>query len=254
MSQKLELTAEQVSWLRAHAAEYSEKEIAARLGLCLRTSRKRVHELGLTWQKQRKWDPAMDDTLRALAGKATIGAIATTMKVSRDSVKNRAKRIGVSLAFDRCAARNQQVREMVAAGMSRAQIAAAIGMSRQNTWHLTRKLGLNPIDGRFRPATWIRLQPASLLQSLRLKSNPAPRKPAQKPPAAPHAVSKAASLSKPPKQAPRERVGLPVAIRRAVITGTVSYCDRCSSPVVDTPTHWHEHNLRVHAQPLRRIA
>jgi transposase len=263
----------QIAWVQEHAPTMKRSLMAEHLGCSLDLLFRRLKRMGLTVCDH--WSPEDDERLRSLAGTATADAIGEKIGRSRDAIWARAKLIGVSLEYHRFWPEEAEatLKRLIAEGKNTHQISAAMNRSLGSIRERIRKLKMKPSHSRRENHPWsddhrqIALEMtaanATLFEiadrlgrtkdnvrlflkhhNLRAQNSAYRRQPST------------AARPKAPKaeKAPRERVGLPVAIRRSAVNGSVKYCDRCHAPVVDTYERWFEHNLRVHAALIRRIA
>jgi hypothetical protein len=229
------MTAEESKWLRLNARALTHDEMCAHLGWLPRLLRKRLQKLGLTWIKgARPWTREEDVTLRSLAVTHNAAGIARAMDRDQITITNHAAKLGISLIRHRrwTDEQDEEFRRLVNEGYTTPHIANVTNEKYSDVFTRLKTLGLKP-----------RL-------TVRVRADK-PNRP--KPPRA-----------EKPQPAPRERIGLPIAVRRraadvfAYVHGQyrdrVAYCERCHAPVVDTPQSWAEHNRRVHITPIRRIA
>ena len=216
----------QREWVVLHAASLSRAELAAHVGCSVSLLSHRLHDMGLTWIRgPRRWSEGDDQKLRELAGTIPVSQLCKSLKRDRQCVVKRAVRLGVGLVCRRMEIEDEQLRKLVAEGLTNQEIAKRMNKGRSTIFKRLQNLGLKAKPGSRAPLTchggWFFT----------------PGRP--KPPRA--------------EPAPRERVGLP-RVERVFIRGLVAYCERCCAPVVDTPHGWAEHNARVHVAPIRRIA
>lgn len=230
-------TAKQAAWIRANL-KMPRREMAERLGCSVALVQQRLKKMGLVRQEP-YWTPEEDARLRSLAGTMMIVDLSQTIQRSMYAVKDRAKFLKLDLRFNRFwpPADDHQLRYLVSQGVNTNNIAVQMDHSAPAIRERMRKLGIK----RDKPLRW---GPSKAKRTRKVIAKLR----------SPRLVADHAKAPQ-PKPEPRERIGIPVASRRGgTIHGSVAWCERCCSPVVDTPRHWADHNQRVHVEPLRRIA
>lgn len=219
------------------------------------------------------WTESDDARLRSLAGTMVFERIARALHRSERLVKQRAKALGVSLDFrsDWTSSELEALRRVIAAGGTRQEVAQATGRTVSGVRNKARGLGLSfHRQRRVHRTDWRSEQIEALRRAIaagntREQAAEATRRSVKA--CINKALQLGLSFSRKPYErrapvthlvaagpAPRERVGLPRPTRKPRYVGSVTWCDDCHAPVVDTPLGWYEHRQRVHIQPIRRIA
>lgn len=219
--------AEQIAWVKRNQL-MSRQAIADHMGCSLTLVFRRLRKLGLSY-KDPRWTDEEDELLRSLAGTMPVVEIATRLGRGYDGIRQRAtKALGLNLHFKRFwpDEAEAQLRRLIAEGKNTTQIADEMKRSRHSV--------------------------RDRLRLLKLKARRTER-PARPP--RPKQIRATVTKPRPIKAelAPRERIGIPVAVRRPAIVGSLTWCDRCHAPVLDTPEGRAEHNQRVHTEPVFSI-
>jgi AraC-like DNA-binding protein len=241
---------EQVAWAEAHL-DMTLDEMAEHLGISSRSVRRllKLHNLGNP-RSPRRWSDRDTEILQQMAATHYVRQIGRALG-GRDPhvVRRNAQRLGIALRDweQDLIGEREEYRRLVGERLTVKQIAARKGRKYNAVLQLLKKLGLKATADRRE-----RVQPIKAEPRVKRQTAPRPEKPIK--PGKPKMLAKVES-------APRERIGIPVAIRPAPSGDTVKYCNRCYCPVIDKPENWAKHNLTIHAAPIfpvpcvsRRIA
>lgn len=250
------LTEHQIAWIRANIATKDQDEIAAHVGMCSRSLRRMLarHNIERPYAR-RAWTDADTEKLRGLAPIHYVRRICIEMDRDPAVIRKHARHLNITLLSweNYCSALRGQYSAMVEERMTVKQMAARMGKKYNAVLSMLKKMGLRAVPDR---------RGCAVGHAWNRKASPTPREKVEKPARAPKRRGLPKTEKPSPRQAPpRERSGIPIAIRRAPIGGTVKYCDRCFCPVIDKPENWAKHNQTIHAAPIfpvpcvsRRIA
>ena len=222
---KIILTNGQLLWIRANAATMSRATMAAGLHCHPRTLSKLLRKLNLHGLLAKRWTDRETEALRALAPTHYATAIARKLGRTHWAIVLNARKSGIPLLDwqSKVEGYHATLKRLVDQGFTIKQIAAQTGRSYNTTANRLTKIGLKA-----KPDSHARNDSPVRPNRAILQSRPAAER----------------------KMPIRERVGLPVAVRRPAIVGSLTWCERCHAPVIDTPEGRAEHNQRVHTEPL----
>lgn len=259
------LTPEEIEWIRNNARTMNRTQMAAHLGISLTNLYKKLHEHAAADIHSCFWTAADEEQLRGMAGRVSTGEIAEKLGRTRNSVRNRAKQLHISVAIR---GRWRQDETDTACAMAREgkplpEIAAQLGRCQEMVRRALKASGVQArrVNASTRLRGHLSNEEKERIRALRGEGLRVAEIAAQLG-CSERAVCRTLritsrlvqSTSGQQAPAPRERKGIPPPQRRREVKGTVAWCGYCHAPVVDTPDGWFQHNLRVHTASVAATA